>query len=51
MTASAEAPCIVQGHKHFCTRNTLLLSGGQILCRGEEALDEFMRRRAPEVTA
>lgn len=52
MTASAEAPCNVRGHKHFCTRYTLLLSRGQIVCRGEEALAEFLRRRPSlEVTA
>lgn len=44
MTSSAEAPCSVQGHKHFCSRHTLLLSGGQVIGRGEEALEEYLRR-------
>jgi hypothetical protein len=53
MTALAEARYIVQDHKPFCSRHTLLLiSGGEITLRGEVALEEFLRlrRRAQEVT-
>jgi len=45
MTASAEARYIVQEHKPFCSRQTLLLSGGQVTHRGEDALEEYLRRR------
>lgn len=44
MTTSAEAVCCAEEHKHCCSRHTLLLSGGQVIGRGEEALEEYLRR-------
>lgn len=44
MTASAEAPYGIPDYKHCCSRHTLLLSGGQVIGRGEEALEEYLRR-------
>lgn len=44
MTTSAKTPYSIPDHKQFCSRHTLLLSGGEILCRGEAALEEYLRR-------
>lgn len=51
MTTSAETPCDILDYKHICSRHTLLLSGGQVIGRGEAALDIFeYLRRTQEVT-
>lgn len=44
MTTSAETPCDILDYKHICSRHTLLLSGGQVIGRGEETLEEYLRR-------